>query len=164
MLLTSNACDVSGTECLTCSGQLPKSLVQKTRRCHHSLNLHHRLVKLWSLQHHRGWGRQTFWHAQVIQFLSSTLAAWKKGVPRAEVRNMTVCKSAWFHDYRPLSNPGRAACPCTNELYEIIKALTKFNEALTKPYHGLIEVLLWFDFRYHSKWLYNKNIEIWIYI
>ena len=39
-------------------------------------------------------------------------------------------------------NPGRAACTCTNELYKINKALTKFNEALTKPYNGLIEVLL----------------------
>ena len=38
--------------------------------------------------------------------------------------------------------PGRAACPCTNELYQINKALTKFNEALTKPYHGLIKDLL----------------------
>ena len=41
-----------------------------------------------------------------------------------------------------LSNSGLAACLCTNELYQINKALTKFNEALTKPYHGLIEVLL----------------------
>ena len=32
---------------------------------------------------------------------------------------------------------GRAACPCTN----VIKLVQKFNEALTKPYHGLIEVL-----------------------
>ena len=40
------------------------------------------------------------------------------------------------------SNPGRAACPCTNELIKFNKALTKFNETLTKPYHGLIEVLL----------------------
>ena len=39
------------------------------------------------------------------------------------------------------TNPGRAACPCTNELYQINKALTKFNEALTKPYHGLMEIL-----------------------
>ena len=37
---------------------------------------------------------------------------------------------------------GQAACPCTNELYSINKALTKFNEALTKSYHGLIEILL----------------------
>ena len=37
------------------------------------------------------------------------------------------------------SNSGRAACPCTNELYQINKALTKFNEALTKPYHGLMK-------------------------
>ena len=29
------------------------------------------------------------------------------------------------------------------------KALTNFNEALTKPYHGLIELEI--DFRYHSK-------------
>ena len=42
------------------------------------------------------------------------------------------------------SNPGRAACPCTNELCKINQALTKFNdsEAHTKPYHGLIEILL----------------------
>ena len=38
-----------------------------------------------------------------------------------------------------------------------LKALTKFNEALTKPYHGLIEMLLQIDFRYYSKWLYNKK-------
>ena len=40
------------------------------------------------------------------------------------------------------SNPGRAACLCTNKLYYINKALAKFNEALIKPYHGLIETLL----------------------
>ena len=27
---------------------------------------------------------------------------------------------------------------------------TKFNEALTKPYHGLIEIFLQIDLRYHS--------------
>ena len=31
-----------------------------------------------------------------------------------------------------------------------LKALTKGNEALSKPFHGLIEILL-FDFRYHGK-------------
>ena len=35
------------------------------------------------------------------------------------------------------SNSGLAACPCTNELYQIDKALIKFNEALTKPYPWL---------------------------
>ena len=39
------------------------------------------------------------------------------------------------------SNSGSAACQCTNGLFLINKALTKFNEALTKPYHGLIEIL-----------------------
>ena len=59
------------------------------------------------------------------------------------------------------SNPGWAACLCTNELYYINKALTKFSEASTKPYHGLIHVLPWIDLRYQSKWLYTKkDIEI----
>ena len=40
---------------------------------------------------------------------------------------------------------------------EFNKALTKFNEALTKPYPGLIEILLKIDFRYQSKSLYNKK-------
>ena len=31
------------------------------------------------------------------------------------------------------------------------KAPTKFNEDLTKPFHGLIEILLHIDFRCHSK-------------
>ena len=43
-----------------------------------------------------------------------------------------------------------------------VSVLTSFNlminEALTKPYHDLIENLLQIDFRYHNKWLFQKKI------
>ena len=41
----------------------------------------------------------------------------------------------------PSFNPGQAACLCTEELIKFNKAPTKFNEALAKTYHGLIEIL-----------------------
>ena len=40
------------------------------------------------------------------------------------------------------SNPGRVACLCTESFIKFDKALTKFNEACTKPCHGLIQILL----------------------
>ena len=64
----------------------------------------------------------------------------------------------------PGCQPGRATCLCTEELIKFDKALTKFIQGLIKPYHGLIENLLWIDFRYHSKWYTTKGIEILIYI
>ena len=55
------------------------------------------------------------------------------------------------------SNPGWAALNLISTY--------KFDEVLTKPYHGLIEILLQIDFRYHSKRVHNqKDIEILIYL
>ena len=51
---------------------------------------------------------------------------------------------------------------CKGVLLSLIKP--KFNEALTKPYHVLIEIRLQIDFRYHSTSLCNiKDIQILIY-
>ena len=62
---------------------------------------------------------------------------------------MTFCLLLFTSKLGCNSNSDLAAFLCTFIKFD--KAPTKFNEALTKPYHGLIEILQKIDFRYHSR-------------